>query len=105
MIRATTPKIEFIFPDGIYENSKKILITFKQGDKIVFEKEKNDLLDATQEEANKYVIKLTQKETIMFDSSKSLKIQLRFLSNDGESYVSNIKTVTVKDVLNDKEIK
>lgn len=105
MIRATTPTIEFILPEGIYDNSKQILVTFKQGDKIVFEKNKADLVDATQEEANKYKVHLTQKETIMLDSSKSLRIQLRFLTNDDEAYVSNKKVMAVKDVLNDKEMK
>lgn len=101
MIRATTPTIEFILPEGMYENSKEILITFKQADKIILNKNKEDL---EKDENSKYHIKLTQAETNLFQANIELKIQLRFLSMAGDVCASTIKSVNVKDVLNDQEL-
>lgn len=105
MIRATTPTFVFTFPDGMYESSKEILITFKQGDKIVFDKYKKDLVVNSDEEILTYSIHFTQKEANMFDPSKALKIQVRFLANDGEVCASTERVFRVEDVLNDKELK
>ena len=104
MIRATTPTFIFSFPDGMYEDSKEILITFKQGDKIIFDKYKKDLVIDESEESVTHNINLTQKEANMFDPSKALKIQVRFLSNYGEVRASIENIFKVEDVLNDKEL-
>lgn len=105
MIRATTPIIKFILPAGLYEGSKKILITFKQGTSIVFNKYKEDLIDSTSIAPNRYDIHLTQKETNMFNPNMSLKVQVRFLTTNGEACVSKEKLINVRDVLNDEELK
>ena len=104
MIRATTPIIEFIFPEGMYEMSKEILITFKQGNKIIFDKHKEDLIEDTALTPGKYYIKLTQNETNMFLPNISLKIQVRFLTLEGDALASKIKEISVHDVLNDEEL-
>ena len=119
MIRATTPTIQFIMPAGMYDGSKEILITFKQGKNILFDKLNiypfygciastrigySISLDKTEIEANRYDIHLSQKETSMFDPLLALHIQVRFLTIYGEAYASNEKLMSVCDVLNDKEM-
>lgn len=106
ILRATTPTFIFNFPEGMYEGSKEILITFKQGNKIIFDKLKDDLVANDDPEIEgSHAIHLTQKEANMFDPSRALKIQVRFLAHDGEVCASIENIFSVQDVLNDKELK
>ena len=97
MIRGTTPclilnisqEIEF---DALY-------ITFVQGNETVLEK----TLDDVKLSGTKILIKLTQAETLSFDSNKAIKIQLR--GKVGENaYASRIVRTTVSDILKEGEI-
>lgn len=109
MIRATTPKHFFIFqidPTGF----RRILVTYTQGDKIILEKEKDDLRfeqvvnPCTQETEWKGWYQLTQQETKLFEanSGKPVRVQVRVLTSDGDALASEKKTVSVVDVLNDE---
>ena len=120
MIRATTPKHTFIFENdpSIYS---RILITYAQGDKIVMEKEKDDLTieevtvevpdndcstndgETTKTEWHAWY-RLTQDETKKFQATpgNQVKVQVRVLTVAGEALASDKKTITVQDVLNDE---
>lgn len=108
MIRATTPKHTFIFDEDPTLYSR-ILITYVQNDKVVMEKNKEDLTFETVTtpcETTEYHAwyRLTQDETKMFDATpgRQIKIQVRVLTPAGEALASDKKTINVQDVLNDE---
>ena len=97
MYRATTPTFTFTFdidPDATF---KTILITFKQGKKIVLEKKKTDLTFG--EKSASFL--LTQEETNLFDTRKWISIQVRALTTEDEAVAFKTIRTTVNDVLND----
>lgn len=106
MIRATTPKHVFVFdtdPSGF----KTILITYKQGDRIVLEKHKEDLIfDPHEDGSDEYTawFRMTQEETKSFVLSNGPRVlvQVRALTYDEEALASDKISVLVKDVLNDE---
>lgn len=107
MIRATTPKHTFIFETDptIYS---RILITYAQNDKIIMEKEKDDLTfeetaDSTFGDTGYCAwFRMTQEETKKFDARYPVKLQVRVLTTFGEALASEKKTLSVQDVLNDE---
>lgn len=101
MFRATTPLHKFIF-DQDAELFDEILITYAQNGKIVLEKRKDDLTFG-QDENGHYTasVKLTQEESNLFRYG-SVNIQVRVLTADGEALSSEVRTLAVKDVLNDE---
>lgn len=109
MIRATTPKHQFVFNVDPTE-FEKILITYKQGGKIVLEKTEADL--EFEEElcectnTVKYVasFRLTQEETKKFNATGGsiCQVQVRILTVNGEVLASDKKNISVQDVLNDE---
>lgn len=109
MIRATTPKQVFIF-DINPEIFSKILITYAQNDKIVLEKEKNDLTFETVLNDSEEIIgysawfRMTQEETKKFvaGAGKLVSVQVRVLTTADEAMASDKKTFSVQDVLNDE---
>ena len=111
MIRATTPKHLFIF-DIDPNEYERVLITYRQGDYIILEKEKEDLtieeIEETQECGCEPVVsyrawfQLTQEETNMFYPNKPVKVQVRVLTTSGEALASEEFTVNIRDVLNDE---
>lgn len=107
MIRATTPKHTFIFETDPNVFSR-ILVTYAQKDKIVLEKEKEDL---TIEELADMAcgdtgycawFRMTQEETKKFDARYPVQLQVRVLTTSGEALASDKKTLSVLDVLNDE---
>lgn len=109
MIRATTPKHSFIFETDPSEFTR-ILVTYTQGDKIILEKEKDDLQietvenPCTQETEWAAWYKMTQDETKLFDanSGKPVRVQVRVLTPGGDALASDKKTISIVDVLNDE---
>ena len=109
MIRATTPKHQFIFNVDPTE-FEKILITYKQGENVVMEKTESDLTfeEGTNECTNEteYIawFRMTQEETKKFDATcgSICQVQVRVLTVNGEALASDKKTISVQDVLNDK---
>lgn len=76
-----------------------LYITFNQGETTVLEK----TIDDVKMEEKTIVIPLSQKDTLSFDSSKSVKIQLR--GRVGETaYASQIVRIPVSDILKEGEI-
>lgn len=97
MKRASTPTHRFELMTDL-SALKDIMITYKQGDKIVLEKARQDVTM----EGKTAVVKLTQEETNLFAADTDVKLQVRILTLGGESYPSNVVTVPVEDVLNDE---
>lgn len=97
MIRGTTPVIILNLPMAI--DFEVLYITFKQDNNVVLEKS----LDDVKIEGTKVVIKFSQKETLTFDGSTSIKVQLR--GRVGETvYASKIVRLSMSDILKDGEI-
>lgn len=105
LIRATTPTHYFrttIDPDGL----KRILVTYKQGPRVVLEKEKSDLTitSETVDETTVYTLShtLTQEEANRFRDNAPIYVQVRILTNDGAAAASKIFTLDGETVLNDE---
>ena len=115
MIRSTTPKQRFFFDENPDTSFDEILITYWQGGKIVLEKTKDDLtfaetVSADGIELHEGWFRMTQEETKMFNASvgtpmnkvsNPVKVQVKVLTKDGIVLANEIKTIAVKDVLND----
>lgn len=98
MIRGTTPVIVLNLPMEL--DFEVLYITFNQGETTVLEK---TIDDVKMGEKKTIVIPLSQKDTLSFDSSKSVKIQLR--GRVGETaYASQIVRIPVSDILKEGEI-
>lgn len=101
MIRATTPKHIFVFDTDINPASySRILITYSQNNKIIMEKEKDDLTI----ENNTVWFRMTQEDTNRFRAGNDcpVQVQVRVLTVAGEALASEKRTLTVQDVLNDE---
>jgi hypothetical protein len=98
MIRATTPTHSFELPFDYEQFVSKILITYKQGDKIVLEKTENDIVF----DGNVVSYELTQEETLLFDRDIIVDIQVRVLTKGEQSLASQVWHKPIEDVLNDK---
>ena len=109
MIRATTPKHIFIFETDPSEYAR-ILVTYTQGDEIIMEKGKDDLIieqgqnPCSLEPEWQAWCRLTQEETNKFAANpgKPVRVQVRALTTSGEALASDKKTIQVQDVLNDE---
>lgn len=101
MFRATTPLHKFVFEQNP-ELYVAILITYAQNNRIVLEKRKEDLT-FEQIEAGGYMakIKLSQEEANLFKPG-SVSVQVRVLTEDGDALSCEIKSIGVKEVLNDE---
>lgn len=111
MYRATTPTHVFWFNDIDPQTTyKAILITYAQNDKILLEKNKQDLLfgfEMLNEQRCYYaLIKLTQEETNLFSSNpnNNITIQIRAINLENVACASTKIKIPCLDVLNDKEL-
>lgn len=99
IIQGSTPTHTFNtpYPKSLIE---KAIITYKQGDQTVLEKKDDDVT------INDYsiVTKLSQKETLSFDPSKMVCIQIKVKTIDGDVVPSNKLYKSVDEVLNKDEI-
>ena len=103
MIRATTPRHEFLFEDNP-DTFSKMLITYSQQGKIVLEKTKEDMtFETVNGEASSYLgwLRLTQEETKLFSDQMAASVQVRVLTTEGNAYASQIFQVHISHVLND----
>ena len=105
MYRATTPLHTFVF-DINPASFKTILITYAQDDRIILEKNKDDLTIVQGTDGGKTVyeasLRLSQEESKMFNSCGSVKVQIRALTYEDEALASAKMTVNVRSVLNDE---
>lgn len=99
MNRGSTPTCIFDVDMDLRE-ATKVLVTFKQCDTIVIEK---DLPDVTVTETQVQV-KLTQAETLKLDDKKRVLMQIRAKFANGDTFPSNVMETTVEELLRDGEI-
>lgn len=93
MRRGTTPT--HIFKTSIdLTEAEVIFITYRQGNKNVLEKSREDLI-VTSEQVS---VKLTQEETLLFSINDAVKIQIRAKYADQSAIASNVIT-TKADVI------
>lgn len=97
MYRASTPQQKFILPFDVNQYVEKLLITYTQ-DEIVFEKKLVDV----KVEGNTIFYDLTQEETNLFNSNKSVKLEIRVKTKNGKVLPSKTYILPVYDVLNDE---
>ena len=93
MRRGTTPTIT-ITTDIDLSNASNLFITFKQGNRLIFEK----LLDDVTIDGTEITCNLTQEDTLALNADVPLRFQIR--ATLGESKLaSNIMTASVNDIL------
>ncbi len=102
MIRATTPKHMFLFETDP-EEFVRILVTYQQDDRILLEKEKDDLtIEAGDDGGYVAWFRMSQEESKLFSGGKRAQVQVRVLTASGEVLASEKENISVHDVLNDK---
>lgn len=89
MVRGTTPQHTFRLPFGT-EHVRKVRVLYAQYGLIVLTKE----VDTFPEEGS-FTVQLTQEETLRFDASCLVEIQLRVLMDDGQAICSAIMRCSV----------
>lgn len=95
MYRGTTPTNIFNV-DIDLTNAEVIYITYKQQNKVVIEKTKDDITVTTET----LTVKLTQDETLKL-TEREVEIQIRARFSDGTALASNIIKTTANKILKD----
>lgn len=95
MFRGTTPTNIFNV-DIDLTNAEVIYITYKQQNKVVIEKTKDDITATTET----LTVKLTQDETLKL-TEREVEIQIRARFSDGTALASNIIKTTASKILKD----
>lgn len=95
MRRYTTPTIT-VNITGVDLTGYHTFTTLKQGNKVIT---LEDLPVSPTDGGCTLTGKLTQEQTANFDPYNDIQIQVRFITPDGVASASNIKSVTVKNVL------
>lgn len=98
MRRGSTPTLKFELPLEIDNNVTKLRVTFEQNDKIIFEKTERDIFINEQF----FNLQLTQEETLMFDSSVPIRMQVKIRTTDGNVVPSDVVLIECKDVLSEE---
>ena len=97
MIRGSTVTHVFNIPFEA-NKIKELKITYSQNDSIVlFRKRNNCTVDDY-----KITVTLLQEDTFKFDSSRSVNIQLRILTNEGIALSSKVFTVSIGKCLDNE---
>ncbi len=99
MIQGTTPTHKFNLPFST-DTIERVRITYEQDNEVVLTKEK----DSLSFDGNIITVKLTQKETLAFNSHVSARIQIHVLTTGGDAVVSDIMRVPVYALLDGREI-
>lgn len=97
MRRGTTPTIT-ITTDIDLTSASNLFVTFKQGERIVFEKTLNDVTIT----GNTVACELTQEDTLALKDSM-VRFQIRATIGDAK-VASNIMTASVDEILKGGEI-
>lgn len=94
MIPGTTPTHTFSLPvDATAVASLRI--TYKQGDKIVMQRLKDDCTLS----GKKAVTRLSQEDTLLFQDRTPVRIQIKVKTAAGDVLISKPKTIPVSEVL------
>lgn len=97
MIRGSTPTLTFTLPFDASGVVKDLRITFNQ-DETVLEKRLADCtLDGTE-----FAVTLSQKETLLFNHEKVIKIQVKIKCIDGNVLVSDPQYKFCHEVFNEE---
>lgn len=101
MTRGTTPIITLKLKTELQmKDMKQIWVTLKN---LIHEKTYS-LSEVQILDDNSLVIQLTQEETLKFCEG-NINIQVRLLSQSDKAYATNIKSLTVKEILKEGVIK
>ena len=102
-MRGTTPTFIFHlkYKDGSPFDTALFVdgrVTFKQGTEIINEKKLSECncLDDT------ITVTLTQEETLKFNASRAVKIQIKGKTQDGKIIPTVDRTVSCKDIFNEE---
>lgn len=98
MRRGSTPTLKFELPLEIDNNVTKLRLTFEQNDKTVVEKTEKEIMINEQF----FSVQLTQEETLSFDSSCPIRMQVKIRTTDGNVVPSDVVLIECKDVLNEE---
>ena len=109
LYRATTPRHTFVFDIDPEENFKTILVSYEQDEAILLEKDKSDMVFATEQDDKGNIsytgtVTLTQEEANLFlaDPKKPVNLQVRVVTTGGAVLASDVYAMEVKRVLNDE---
>ena len=94
MRRGTTPTHTFNTDIDLSEASV-IWLTYKQNGKVLFTKEISDMTIT----AESISVTLTQEETLMFETDRNVKIQIRARFSDGSAIASNVIQTSANAIL------
>jgi len=95
MIRGTTPTHIFALPFDV-SNVAECMVIYAQDDTEVLHKK----TDACSMSGNELRVELTQEETLLFDCSKNVQIQLRVLTTEGKALATKPAIYPVHKCLN-----
>lgn len=101
MYRGTTPTNVFKTAQNL-SDADVVYITYKQAQKTVVEKTKQDIEFGTDGDMHTLTVKLTQADTLaFFKDLKTVEIQIRARYPDGTAIASEVVTASVSEVLKD----
>ena len=89
MKRGTTPTHTFSV-DVDLTSATAIYLTYKQGNQTIVERDNTEMTVT----AESIQVKLTQEETLAFNSAANIQIQIRAVFSDGTAIASDILTVS-----------
>ena len=92
--------------EKVIENPKAVQVTYRQGNIIVVQKQLEDLVyeiiyneESGEPIGVQILCSLTQQETLRFCSNEETYVQIRIITSDDESLVSNIEKIKVQECL------
>lgn len=97
MIRGTTPRHIFNMPFDV-SSIEEVRITYEQNGQKVLEKTENDCTM----EGTKITVQLTQEETLKFEESRNVSLQLKVLTSAGDVMVTKVRKISCGRILNDE---
>lgn len=99
MIRATTPRHTFTFPDGIDPGAcERIRLTYAQGKRVILTLEGDALEIDGQDVSHTF----TQAEANLFSAASRATAQIRILTDGGDALASDLIPIEISDVLDDE---
>ena len=97
MIRGTTPTHTFNIPFDTSTVSE-VRVIYAQNDEVLFTKSKTDCVL----ENSTIKVTLTQEDTLKFDHTKAVQIQIRILTINGDALASIVEQIGVAKCLDNE---
>lgn len=91
--------------EQVIKNPQAVQVTFRQGNYVILQKQFKDLVyeilvdDFDIEYATQITCNLSQEETFQFWATDMALVQVRIITEDGESLVSDIEKLRVEECL------